>query len=416
MIETPRAEVRLAAAHALLFLVIGNAAGLLLAALPLFPGLGDMIAPLSYGRWAPVHLDVHLYGWGSLPLVALLLAFYAPTPGASRMSLLAVHAWSAMVVVGAASWLMGFGSGKPFLDWSGGALDALVVAMSLLAVALVVAFVRGPRPARSGTTWLRAAMLLALLPVPFVMAWAARPEVYPAINPDSGGPTGVSLMGSVLGIVALFTLTPFMLGLTRSSRRIVVIAVTALALHGAVFAALDHGDRSHREPVQVVALASVIVWIPLLVAYLRAFDWPAGRGWLIASAAWGVVLFASGLIAFLPGVLERWKFSHALVAHAHVALAGLVTSWNMLVLSVLLRGTRTGDVLASRRAASAWHATLSLHLAALAGLAALEQRAPGGLLPAGSLADGLLVLRATAGAGQLAVSSWWLAAPLRRTS
>jgi cytochrome c oxidase cbb3-type subunit 1 len=60
--------------------------------------------------------------------------------------------------------------------------------------------------------------------------------------------------------------------------------------------------------------------------YLRHFTWPAGsRRWLLAFAGWGAMLLITALFTFLPGVLDRWKFTNALVAHTHIAMAGMLT-------------------------------------------------------------------------------------------
>src|SRR3954462_8103478 len=57
------------AAHSLAWLVAANMVGVLLAAMVLWPGINEWIAPLTYGRWIPLHLDWQLYGWCALPLV-----------------------------------------------------------------------------------------------------------------------------------------------------------------------------------------------------------------------------------------------------------------------------------------------------------------------------------------------------------
>ncbi len=67
--------------HSLGWLVVGNAVGVLLAVLLLFPALGNVFAPLTYGRWIPVHLNAQLYGWSSIPLIGLLFRLYGPKAG-----------------------------------------------------------------------------------------------------------------------------------------------------------------------------------------------------------------------------------------------------------------------------------------------------------------------------------------------
>ena len=54
--------------HALVWLLFGNLVGLWLSVLLIWPSLG--LPEWSYGRWVPVHLNVQLFGWTSLPLVA----------------------------------------------------------------------------------------------------------------------------------------------------------------------------------------------------------------------------------------------------------------------------------------------------------------------------------------------------------
>ncbi len=68
--------VALAAWHSAAWLVAANAVGVLLAALLLLPGVNGLLAAWTYGRWMPVHMNMELYGWCSLPLVAFLFHAY----------------------------------------------------------------------------------------------------------------------------------------------------------------------------------------------------------------------------------------------------------------------------------------------------------------------------------------------------
>jgi hypothetical protein len=138
-------------------------------------------------------------------------------------------------------------------------------------------------------------------------------------------------------------LLPVLLNVPRRLGRGVAWFWWALAGSFAVFGWIDHGHASHRAPGQIAGLGLLLVWIPLLWAYGAAWAWtPGARRWALAAGAWWTVLVASGWATFLPGVSEAWKFTHVLVAHAHLAMAGLVTAVNFVVLHELDAGRPTG--------------------------------------------------------------------------
>ena len=66
----------IAAWFSLAWLVFANAVGVLIATLLVAPRLNEVFGEWTYGRWMPVHLNVQLYGWCSLPLVAFLFKVY----------------------------------------------------------------------------------------------------------------------------------------------------------------------------------------------------------------------------------------------------------------------------------------------------------------------------------------------------
>ena len=413
--------IELATAHALAWLVVGNAVGLLLAGLQLLPGLNLALAPWTYGRWIPVHLNAQLYGWTALPLVGLLLRLYGERQERAWLSRLAVSAWSAALAVGCLSWLAGESSGKPFLEWRGAARWALVAAMALLAAALVAAFGRRLRrlpgaQRRSLAVVLAGALLAALIAIPAVTWWVTNPEVYPAYNPDSGGATGGSLLGSSLAVVAIFYLAPAAIGLVpRGGWRALLPDLALLGLHGGWFALLDHGNHSHHEWLQIASLASLAIWPLLLLRFFRRFAWPSSqRLWLRALAWWGCLLVATGILVFLPGVLERAKFTNALVAHAHLAMAGMASSFLMLVIGGLAPGGQLRRAIGSRRAFWLWQLGGALQILALIALAVLEVSDSGALIRGGGVGAGLLSARLLAGVLMFWASLEWLRAAVRR--
>lgn len=369
---------RLAREHSLGWLAAANGVGLLLAALLLWPDAGDLLGPFGYGRWAPLHLNWQLYGWCSLPLVgAALVACLEPRhPSALKHGRLALRAWSLALALGGAAWLGGVTSGKLFLDWAGWARPVLGAAMSVLWT-LLAAHLWWGRARRDEPRWrVAAGLLAALAAVPALMYWSAGREVYPSVNPDSGGATGASLLGSTLGIVTVFGLLPVLLGMERRDGARTGWFWWALGLSFAVFATLDHGHASHHAPGQIAGLGLLLLWVPLLWAYGCRWRWSATAArWAKAAGAWWGLLVLTGWLSFLPGWSEQEKFTHALVAHAHLAMAGLVSAVNFAVLNQLDADRPVGG----RGVFWLWQVGAATHVGLLFVLGAVEAARPADL-------------------------------------
>lgn len=404
---------------ALLWLVVANAVGLLLATLLLLPELGSLFAPVTYGRLLPLHLNLELYGWTTFPLVALFARTFVAPGDRGLLPRLALQGYSAALGLGAASWLAGMTTGKIFLDWQGPARWALLTALAGLELAFAASWVRrvradGALAARA--VWGGSALLALLAAVPVALAFATRPETYPPINPSTGGPTGGSLLGSSLGLAGLFLACPWLLGRPlkpAASRRTLGAVLGLFALHGLAFGLLDHGDHSHRELTQLLALCSLLAWPPLLVLALRSFRWPAGAGrWLWSFGAWGALLTASAVATFSPGVLDRLKFTNALVAHAHLAMAGMLSSFLLLALTALGEETGLGPALGRARPFWLWQAGSAVMVLALTAVGFAEGGRPALILERGGLLDAAYVVRLAAGALLLSASVTWLCSAL----
>src|ERR1051325_7517400 len=206
------AGVTTAVQHSLGWLVFGNAIGVMIAVLLLLPQLNPWLGEWTYGRWMMVHLNTALYGWCSLPMLALLFRAYGVDRG--RLAVWCrpvVWLWSAALLAGSYSWLQGHSSGKLFLDWSGYSRVFFPLALLGLWVLLALGFAqnRGKEQNGGGAGLARIVGLLALLPVPFALYMSANPNVYAAVNPASGGPTGVSQLESTLGVVLILLALPF---------------------------------------------------------------------------------------------------------------------------------------------------------------------------------------------------------------
>ncbi|MBA4137872.1 MAG: hypothetical protein C0518_11190 [Opitutus sp.] len=384
------------ARHSFGWFVAANLVGVWLAVLLLWPAAGDWAAPLTYGRWMPLHLDWQLYGWTALPTAGLLLIWFldARDPRALFHARLALGAWSLALALGGVSWLAGDVSGKLFLDWSGLARPLLPAAMLVLwGVLARHTMLRWPTLAK-GERLARVGLLVLLLPVPEALYWSMGREVYPSVNPDSGGATGSALLGSTLGIVSIFLLLPFLLRLPRTMSGIRRDWIGAfLALSWVAYVVIDHGNTSHHAAAQIVGLGLLLAWIPLLGIFWFSFEWPpAARAWLWAALTWWALLVASGWAFFLPGISEALKFTHALVGHTHLAVAGLITSLNAALLGVLTKRPAPRGVFTS------WQAGTVIYVASMLALGAVETERAGDLFRSEGWTQALFGLRLAGGA------------------
>ncbi len=327
---------RAVALHSLGWLVAANLIGIWLGISLLWPAVGNLLAPFTYGRWSPLHLDWQLYGWCALPMVGALLAWCLDPahPNVRGHAAVAMGAWSAALALGGVAWLGGTVSGKLFLDWHGWTRWTLPAAMHLLWALLATHTAWRWRRMDAAGRRLRAGILALLLAVPAVLYFTTRRDVYHPINPDSGGATGAAVLGSTLGVVTIFFLVPVFVGV--AARRRIAPFWWALFASWLVFGFLDRGNVSHHVPVTIVALGTLLAWIPLLPLFWRWHEWPgAALPWVRAAGGWWAVLVFTGWLSYLPGISEALKFSHALVGHAHLAMAGLLTSVNGAILVVL---------------------------------------------------------------------------------
>ena len=407
--------VTAAVQHALGWLVFGNALGVMIAILLLLPQLNPWLGEWTYGRWMMVHMNTSLFGWCSLPMLALLFRAY----GADRGSLApwcrpVVWLWSAALVVGSYSWLQGHSSGKLFLDWSGYARVFFPLALLILWILLAIAFARNRT---TGTDRLRSLArllgLLALLPVPIAIYIASSPNNYPAINPSTGGPTGASQLESTLGVVLILLVVPF--GVTRPRPGLIRLASICCAVFFAealLTMLLGAGDVSHRLPAQYLSLASVLVWIPLIRSYYARFEWtPATRRWRTAFQAWWAGLVITGWIMFLPSVLDRVKFTDALVGHSLLAVAGFLSAY---VVFILVQILGEGDAWILNRTWSfyAWNLGVLAYVIVIMIAGWIEGADPAFTIVPGMTRNLMYVVRLLTGVAMLAGSVEWLLASL----
>ncbi len=401
-----------AAWHSLFWLVFANAIGVLLSILLLFPALNRLLGEWTYGRWIIVHMNLELYGWSSLPMAGFLFKVYGADRGPlAQWCRPVLWVWSAALAVGAYSWLSGHSSGKLFLDWSGYARILFPLAMIALWLLLVVSFVREWKSAANAAIAARGARILGLallLAVPFAIYIASSPGIYPAINPDTGGPTGASQLESSLMIVSILLMLPFGLARRRpGSSKAVAIAWTMLFAEFLLCFALGRADVSHHRPAQFLSLGSLLVWLPLTPAYYAAFQWHANtRRWRIAFLAWWSALVLSGWVLFLPGILDHFKFTDGLVGHSLLAMAGFLSSLLIFVMVQLLG--EGGWIFNRTRSFYGWNLAVLAYVVLMSAAGWREGFDATFTIAPGMARNVIYVLRVAVGGVMLASSLDWL--------
>ena len=404
--------VAVAAWHGLFWLVFANAVGVMIAILLLVPSLNQQLGEWTYGRWIMVHMNLMLYGWTSVPLVGFLFRAYGADRGAtSRWCRPVIWTWSAALGIGTLSWLSGYSSGKLFLDWEGYARSAFFIALVGLWLFLCIALVQGWSSGTAATVTTRVAQLIGLvllLAVPFLIFIASNPNLYPAVNPDTGGPTGTSQLESSLAVVLILLLLPYGLAPRKTGKsRAIAISWIMLVAEFILLATLSRGDASHHEPIQFLSLGSLLVWLPLIPLYYSAFEWhPNTRHWRLASLWWWAALLVTGWTTFLPGLLDHMKFTDGLVGHSFIAMAGFTSS---LIIFVMVQLFGDGGWIFNRtRSFHAWHTSVVAYIVVITMAGWREGYDPAFTIVPGTARNVLYTLRLITGVLMLLAATDWL--------
>jgi len=245
--------------------------------------------------------------------------------------------------------------------------------------------------------------LIALAVVPVSMVFAASPSLYPPIDRTTGGPTGSSLLGSALFVVGLMLLLPRVVA-GKSSWESNTPVWVFFAVSWVVFGITEAIGGTHRDVIQILSMLMLLPWAWLLPRDWRGFNWPRGSSfWRRAMFLWWGVLVISGVLMYHDGVLERIKFTQALVAHSHLAMAGFTTAFCAL-LCVLV----TKRSLGGRISVMLWQVTALVMILALAMAGWLEGADAGWMVETPLWRTSVFAIRALCGAVMFGVSLRWL--------
>ncbi|RYD64063.1 MAG: hypothetical protein EOP83_10635 [Verrucomicrobiaceae bacterium] len=236
------------------------------------------------------------------------------------------------------------------------------------------------------------------------MLQASSPDAYPPVNPSSGGPTGASLLGSTLVVVGLLMLLPRACRLEAKGPGVPRKTLGYFAACWVVFIIAEAIGGSHHDPLQIIALGLLLPWPWLVLKDWRTFRWPEKpHGWRVATLLWWTLLVVSAWIAFLPGILDRMKFTHGLVAHSHLAMAGFTTAFCALLLRL------TGNQFGKLSSAVAWNLAALSMVVVLAATGWAESMGVAWMAEAPAWRTAALAVRALCGVVMFGASlHWWI--------
>lgn len=288
---------------------------------------------LNFGRLVPLHLDWTLYGWLSFPLIGFLFDLKGKCRPQSSAIKIGLWFWFSTLILSSLYILLGHSSGKLFLEFTDLSRYLFTLNLATLSMAYIIESFFIAKQSFVQKYILNTCAVL----VPIVWFFASSAKVYPPINPNSGGPTGASLMASTLVILPVFILLAEKLDnkITFTDTKNYWIL---LLVHFLIFVFIsDHGSISNDNLGQIVAIASLIIWPFLLIKLF--FKNPSSaylRSWKLSMFVWFGILSISALIMFLPSVLSYAKFTSIIVAHTHLAMAGFLSSFSFLVLGSII--------------------------------------------------------------------------------
>src|ERR1019366_4813585 len=138
-----------------------------------------------------------------------------------------------------------------------------------------------------------------------------------------------------------------------------------------------------------------------------SFVWHGNtRRWRIAFLSWWSVLIPTGWCLFLPGVLDRFKFTDGLVGHSLLAMAGFTSSLLIFVMVQLLG--EDGWIFDRPWSFYLWHASVLAYVVLMLSAGWREGADPAFTMVPGTLRNAAYGLRLLLGISLLAASADWL--------
>lgn len=339
--RSSRLPVLVFTASAVLWLVVGSMAGLVVSLKFNLPDWLTSTPELTFGRLRPVHLNVVAYGWLSMAGIAtalwLLPRTLRTTLRGARFAVAGAVLWNVGMVTGVAALLSGWTDGTEWLEFPWALDGFFVVGGGLAGVPLLLTLRHRQVEHLYVSTWYIAA---ALVWFPILFAVGNWPGVHFGVEHALVNwwfaHNVLGLWFTPLGLAAAYYLIPKIVGQPIHSYQLSLLGFWALALFYSQVG-VHHliGGPVPRWVVTLSIVTSVAMVVPVIAVAVNHHLTVLGRfralyhspvlRFVMAGAMMYTLASLQGSMQSIRAVNTVSHFTHATVAHAHLGAYGFAS-------------------------------------------------------------------------------------------
>lgn len=326
---------------AIVWLIVGSLFGLTASLKLTFPDWLSSSAPLTFGRVRPLHLNLVIYGWGSMAAIAAALWMI---PRLAKRPLVfprvAVHGfriWNVGMVLGALALAIGSTDGVEWLEFPWPVDVFFVIGGGMAGVPIIATLLRSKVPHIYVSGWYLGAAFL-WFPILFVVANV--PYVHFGVEHATVNwwfaHNVLGLWLTPIGLACAYYFIPKVLGRPIHSYALSMVGFWSLALFYSQVG--THHLVGGPVPTWLVTIAivhSVMMLVPVVSVAINHHSTMIGRfgalrhsptlRFVVLGAMMYTLTSVEGSFEALRSVNRVTHFTHFTVAHAHMGLYGFVS-------------------------------------------------------------------------------------------
>ncbi len=339
--RSSRAPVLVFTASAVVWLVVGSVAGLMVSLKFSLPDWLTSSPALTFGRLRPVHLNVVAYGWLSMAGIAtalwLLPRTLRTTLRGARFAVAGAVLWNVGLISGVAALLSGWTDGTEWLEFPWALDGFFVIGGAMTGVPLLLTLRHRQVEHLYVSTWYIAA---ALVWFPILFAVGNWPGVHFGVEHALVNwwyaHNVLGLWFTPLGLAAAYYLIPKIVGRPIHSYQLSLLGFWALALFYSQVG-VHHliGGPVPRWVVTLSIVTSVAMVVPVIAVAVNHHLTVLGRfralyhspvlRFVMAGAMMYTLASLQGSLQSIRAINTLTHFTHATVAHAHLGAYGFAS-------------------------------------------------------------------------------------------